>query len=549
MRLPAAGILWHDTHYLPIPAREHVLRLTFVCFLLLLAGPFAIAQSGLLDPSFDLDGIRRDPFGSQNDDANIVKVLPDNSVIVAGEAHIATTGEIILKKFKIDGSPDSSFGANGQIIHDLGVGSDQLALAMAIQTDGNILVAGTTDSITLVQKGLVLRLQPDGSRDVTFGNNGAVIIGDTSGSNSTTLARSIAVNNNNGKIIVACSSVGRLVLCQLNADGTRDVTFGYQGIIRLPVVNYNAYYPVGIAYQSDGKIITAGDYLENGSYDRIYLRRFEPTGVTDSSFGISGMVVTNFVPGFHDAPLSFRIQRDDKTIIAGETYDSTGSQYSVVRYNMNGSLDSTFGQNGHVSYRDSALQSQATDIAIQPDDKYVIAGRMTRRMARQYKVSLLRLNVNGQLDNTFGSAGEIIQNIDSLDFQVISSVDIAPDGKIVVCGTTGNYNGVTSAFTARYLSGLHVGISDLRSTASAVLIYPNPIHQTETLIYTLSSDERVSLNLYTTEGRLVQEFMSGQARTAGEQVETLAFSTSLPSGTYVLRLTTGQGACSIRVTK
>src|ERR1051325_6151623 len=185
-------------------------------------------------------------------------------------------------------------------------------------------------------------------------------------------------------------------------SGDLDTTFGTGGrvFVDFPLESTaNA-----VALQPDGKIIVAGDEGKDVrfNYDEttnFALARHNADGSLDTSFGTGGKVRTGF--GFHSGAMGLVIQADQKLVAAGYISDSAGSNaVALVRYNTDGSLDTSFGTGGVV--RSSTVGDVAYAIALQADQKIVVAGRPQAVVARY--------NTDGSLDTTFGSGGRAIRN-------------------------------------------------------------------------------------------------------------------------------------------
>jgi uncharacterized delta-60 repeat protein len=140
------------------------------------------------------------------------------------------------------------------------------------------------------------------------------------------------------------------------------------------------------------------------------------------------------------------IQSDGKLVAAGYSYNSTPYVYTLARYNTNGSLDTTFGTGGKVTTAIGTVIDKAVALAIQADGKLVAAGYSNN--GTQTVFALVRYNTNGSLDTTFGTGGIVTTAIGTND--VATSLAIQSDGKLVTAGYS--YNGTDYDFTLmRYL--------------------------------------------------------------------------------------------------
>src|SRR5262245_38181584 len=146
-------------------------------------------------------------------------------------------------------------------------------------------------------------------------------------------------------------------------------------------------------------------------------------GDLDVTFGSGGIVITGFGGGY-DFANALALQSDGKIVAAGETRSGLSGprNFALARYNIDGSLDTTFGGGGKVT---TAISGGAASVALQSDGKILAAGGTTTGFA------LVRYNIDGSLDSTFGSGGKVVQTGFS-GFSI--GLVLQPDGKIVVSG-------------------------------------------------------------------------------------------------------------------
>ena len=207
--------------------------------------------------------------------------------------------------------------------------------------------------------------------------------------------------------------------------GALDLTFGAGG----RVVNLNIGEAFGSVLQADGKIVAVGGF--NGD---IIVARYNPGGSFDSSFGTNGLVTTD-LGSDEDQAEGVAIQPDGKIVVAGFTTSATtGADFAVVRYNTDGSLDSTFGTGGIVTTDFDGLDDKAADVALQQDGKIVVAGTATIA-ANSTAIAVARYNTDGTLDSTFGTGGKVTTQIGQFD--LATREVIQPDQKILVAGANG----------------------------------------------------------------------------------------------------------------
>ncbi|MBL7912359.1 MAG: T9SS type A sorting domain-containing protein [Bacteroidia bacterium] len=284
----------------------------------------------------------------------------------------------------------------------------------------------------------LVKAQP-GSLDLSFNGNGKFISGSIGNSESVAL-------QSNGKIILGgslFSSSWAFGVKRCNTNGTIDNTFGINGSTVIDI-NPNLDFGRAIAIQTDDKIVIAGQ-SDNGSNDDVTVVRLNSNGTIDNTFGTNGIVTTT-ISSFSEKASAIAIQPDGKIVVGGSANTGTSSDFIIIRYNTNGTLDNTFGVNGIV-LTDIGLASddQIKTIDLQSDGKIVAGGIYN---ASGYDFCLVRYNTNGTIDNTFGNAGKVITAITS-GVDEIESIDVQSDGKIVVVGNS-NITANTDFVLVRY---------------------------------------------------------------------------------------------------
>ncbi|MGW9025834.1 calcium-binding protein [Streptomyces sp. NPDC055722] len=332
-----------------------------------------------------------------------------------------------------DGSPDTSFGTGGEVLTDF-QGGDNEAQGVAVQPDHKIVVVGRTERFDEPHVGCcwftVARYTANGVLDPTFGGSGFVIPGLAGGAED---GWAVAVQPD-GKIVAAGTAGGSFAVVRYTADGHLDTTFGGgDGKVLTPLPGG----PGGLtgqdmALQSDGKIVVAG-YAGETSFD-FAVARYNADGSLDTTFDGDGVVTTDL--GGYNFGRTVAVQSTGKIIVSG----GTGDDFTLVRYNTNGSLDSGFGTGGVVT-TDFGVASAVNVLMLQPDDRIVAAGS-----AGGGDFALARYNADGTPDTGFGSGGRT--TTDFGDSDRVYGLARQTDGKILAFGTSGNDRAL-----ARYLDG------------------------------------------------------------------------------------------------
>src|SRR5262245_59204264 len=403
-------------------------NLLLLALTLILAPKFSSAQTaGTLDPTFGTGGRATVFFGGDGlngDDAYSIAVQTDGKLVVAGiTTNLDDTTDFGLARFNSNGTLDSTFGTGGKVKTNFG--NFDGVRALAIQPGGKIVVAGYS-LVNFSPDFALARYNSNGTLDTTFGVGGKVIT-DLGGPAQ---ALSVAVQSD-GRIVAAgfahlLNGDFDFALTRYNSNGTLDATFGTGGkkttAFGVPSVAQGN----GVRIQGDGKIVVAGLTLVN-NVANFALARYNSNGTLDTTFGTGGKTVTDF--GADDRAFSVALQADGKIVAAG----MTGANFALARYNINGTLDGTFGTGGKVITDIAGMNDIALGVAVRSDGKIVAAGRAF--VSGRPAFGVAPYNTNGTLDTAFGTGGKATTSFaGSLGDQAFS-VAIQSDGKTVVAGS------------------------------------------------------------------------------------------------------------------
>ena len=392
-------------------------RVQLRCFTLLLAcisvsiAPRAIAQAGQLDPTFGKNGIVTTDFGDEfylTDTATIAAAAlqGDGKIVVVGGAPTPTDfSALTLARYNSDGTLDQSFGTAG-LVTDKNIG---VLSSIALQVDGKIVVAGSpTIDLTLV------RYNSNGTLDTSFGSagvvsfeciycglsvtsalaiqsDGKILVADGSlfrftstGQIDTTFGvagvAKVAGNTptsikvlTGGRILVASGAVNSGYVTRYASNGTLDTTFAIHG--QLPTPGGSQMVTLG-----NGEFLIVGSLTSNlsGPTNGFAVSRYQGMGVVDSKFATHGGVVTP-VPGYSTiSPTGLGVESSGDIVVFGTaTATFSNNVFALARYTSNGQLDSSFGNAGVVTTSFAPAFPNATAMLIQSDDKIVVFGYST----------------------------------------------------------------------------------------------------------------------------------------------------------------------------
>jgi uncharacterized delta-60 repeat protein len=420
--------------------------------LVIASSTLALAQAGSLDMSFGTGGIFTTNFTGLDVTTDSAMAIQSDGKIVLGGTIPMGDGQIgALLRLNTDGTLDSSFGSGGIVTSNFGVTDGAAATAIAIQPNGQIVVAAVGD---FVLQGSVGRFNSDGTLDTTFGNSGFALSQSlTSGAGSL----SVMALQADGKILVT----GGGLIGRYTSAGQLDTSFGTNGIAAL-----NAAIATAIALQSDGKIlITTGvgappqltqapNFPSPGAGA---IARYNTNGTLDTGFAISGQAACVA------SAAGIALQSNGKIVVAGTitsallttvnggtTAASNQTGFGVVRYNPNGSVDTTFnpgqgiGSGGGVitGFGNSFPFGAPFALAIQSNGEIVVAGEAGNGNPQGINLTsssfaLARYTTTGHLDTSFGTNGTVVTTLSQAPISFVSALVLQIDGKIVAAGNTG----------------------------------------------------------------------------------------------------------------
>lgn len=385
----------------------------FSCLTLFCLSPLAIGQAGHLDSGFGngQPGIFSFSQSSANGSSNVataVALQSDGKIVVAGQIGNRSG----LLRLTTNGQLDTTFGTGGVVISRIGGDINQIFISLALQSDGKILVTASG----CPPRDELARFNADGSLDTSFGSSGIASLS----------FRVFAVTvQQDGKILVTGENYPVVLMARLLGTGQLDTSFGTGG--EAPLIASAS----SIAVQSDGKILVASGGISAGS-----LARYNTDGSLDKSFGISGQAATI-------TPLNaVAVQIDGRIVGAGAntsrlSLNGNATGFGLVRFNTNGSIDTTFGARGGVTTGfANAVNTSAGSVRIQTNGDIVTAGS-SGTSGTSISFALARYLSAGKLDSTFGSGGLVTTSFGSNTTAGVASMVLQSDGKIVVAGTAG----------------------------------------------------------------------------------------------------------------
>ena len=359
-------------------------------------------NNGQLDPQFSGDGKTTTSFSELDDISRALAVQTNGKIIVVGSTDNGHDSDFALARYHSNGRLDTSFGNGGKITSSLGTGDDD-AYAVSVVAGGKIIVAGTSDNGNNSDFALI-RYNTDGSLDTSFSNDGKIT---TDFGASEDNANAMRVQTD-GKILVSGTSHGlggiRFALARYNSDGSLDTSFNDTGKLTTSLAPFDdrAY---ALSLQEDGKILVAGESW-NGSNNNFAVVRYLSNGQLDDSFANHGKLITALNPSY-DSARAMQLQSDGKIVVAGFSTAANHSQILLIRYNSDGSLDTSFGNNGKTSAEWNDFDTYGYALSLQTDGKILVAGTSNTDNQEQI-ISVARFNTDGSLDRFFTTPNSTI---------------------------------------------------------------------------------------------------------------------------------------------
>jgi uncharacterized delta-60 repeat protein len=320
------------------------------------------------------------------------------------------------------GALDPTFGSGGIVTTALTKTSDK-AYGLLLQPNGNLIAYGDAQNSKSADQFGLARYTPAGKLDTAFGSGGIVITTSTAGD----FVERAALQPD-GKIVAAGFSK---YLVRYNSNGSLDPTFGSGGIVTYPS-NW-AGMSLALLIQPNGDIVVGGRANISGQAVGALLR-YTPSGALEPTFGSGGELLIPAPPGV-TVNIGALALANGAIMVGGEDYSSPYSQpqpWSLRRYTLSGSLDTSFGTGGVVeTVVSSSGPAQIYKLLVQPDGRIVAVGQ-AHNSANQSVWGLARYNADGGLDSSFGTGGIVTSSISGDDYA--TSAALQSNGQIVVTG-------------------------------------------------------------------------------------------------------------------
>ncbi|MFZ1688132.1 MAG: delta-60 repeat domain-containing protein [Flavobacteriales bacterium] len=478
------------------------------------------------DPTFGTGGLVDIPLGPDYDGATAVALQTDGRIVVAGSINVgAQAWDFLVARYNADGTLDPGFGTGGFTTYN--VTQQDRARGVAIQADGKIVVVGTSTSGQADK--VIMRFTPDGILDPTF-SGGAIIIDDSFASDQ---LNAVAVQPDQKIVAVGQGfngSKNTFYIARFNTDGTFDASFS-GGQIEHTISGDNCR-AIAVAIMDDGRIVSVGTSFTDATtgYDAA-AARYMADGTLDTTFDGDGVVSVPWSNDFDDG-FAVCVQPDDKVLVGGAQGQATpNTTVAVTRLLDTGTPDGTFGVNGTVRPYSGIPPTACHALALDAAGNILVGGTIAANANESQSYLCRLLPADGAFDPAFGASGELVQGAVFVQ-EESNGLALQPDGRIVLAGSVGTGTDINVRLI-RYLNAPASGVEETHGTlfhllevdATGVRMMP-------------PGGGAMNYDLLDASGRSVQQ---GSLITTEDVPTRIAFDQWMSAGEYVVVLITDRG--------
>lgn len=481
-----------------------------------------------LDPSFGIDGVVLSDFGWQENWRDVVVQPSDQFILAAGTALTpAFAGQLTVARYTPEGYSDPAFNAGaaeGPGFYTITSFTESYAEQILLNSDGKIIIVGSVANPNYIFSMFILQLNADGTPDNAFGTNGQVVLELGEGSE---YAHS-AARQTDGKIVISgvkedVNLYNAPLVVRVNENGTLDSTFGTDGLAMLEAEFFDNELNATVILP-DGNIAVAGHFdrglnAGGGTDFDILLFQLTPDGMLNAAFGDGG--ITLVAPSGLNIDDAFGLARDNegRLLVCGwRTLGDFSTDWVLLRFLPDGSLDASFSADGWLSV-DNGPVDQAIDVLVLSDNSLMVGGLQLGNMDIEFMIA--RVLESGTLDVSFNGTG-VSSVLVGQGMNDVSAFDIQADGEIVLAGRAMN-NGNNDFALARFGTGIPDFVSVFDSPME-LLVYPVPVNSGGVLCVKTPQMETSTYRITDSAGRVV---FSGYSYTNFFEINTSLFSSGI----------------------
>jgi uncharacterized delta-60 repeat protein len=474
-----------------------------------------ISQS--IDSTFGNNGIEQINFGFYPSYFSDMELQDDGKIIMVSYNSQVIDPLMITRRLP-NGNADNTFGDNGQVRTTFGY---QYCDTYEIEqlSDGGILIAGMADG-----KSAMLKLTENGSIDSTFGTNGRVIysFGPSVGSR----IRSLEIDQNN-RIIAVGEAYNYdnlsfdMAAIRFNSNGSVDSSFGISGNIKIDMQGRNDLGSCS-ALLPDGKILFAGNAMNNDGNTNFAMMRLSSDGTLDLSFGNAGKVILTINSGYNETFENLHILEDQSILTVG----TSAGDFAVLKFDASGNNIQAFGNQGYTTIDFDDYQDNGFEILIDEENRILLGGYGSDvAVGGLFHAAMVRLTPDGQMDASFGTNGKWINTLGQTGSEIYSMKWLS-DGKLQIAGANIPLNqSDVQPFLARIIVDNPTGIVVENHPINS--LFPNPASD---VIYLTNTKIAEPFEIFDITGKCI---LKGTIENSKIKVD------SLSNGTYFLYRNSG----------
>ena len=482
------------------------------------------SQSGTLDPSFGTGGKVITSINSGADKAYAVALQSDGKIIVAGMTTSATTGkDFACVRYNANGSLDTTFGTSGIVTNDLQTGSDDVVYSVALQADGKIILAGYSDDGSN-KNAAIIKLNSDGTLDTSFGTSGKVFTDFIT--NRADEIKTLKIHALTGNIIVGgtsslTSTNSQAIIARYTSAGVLDTSFNTTGKLLLSSASGSGtYYNIieDLQVKSNGKISAIGWVNQQGLQWSANYYGCRVNSNGTMDTSFSGDGLIVTNGGFNADDKAFSMILNSDDSILY----SGGGYLTTLEYDyflgLYNASGSTAVGKAFFDYG-SSVKDIAYGMGIDSTGKIVLTGSNVTSITSS-TFGIARVNADYTVDSTFGTAGKVTTTFGTNTTNEAFDMTIQTDDKIIAVGYTGNDFAI-ARYNGNTLSNNEFAIN------RQIALYPNPVTN-QLNIELLNNQSNINnYKIFDINGRLI---LNGKLSNGLNQINV----ENLSKGLYIL---------------
>lgn len=465
---------------------------TVTTFLVCLTAHLLFSQNYFLDPTFGTNGVLSINVAAGSADLAKCGAKDQNgNYYIAGYAYASPATEFGISKILASGQPDPAFGTNGSTSFGFSTYTLEIINSIAVQPDGKIVFAGELYQSSTKLDAIVGRLLPNGTLDPSFNSTGYYIY---NGTNMYDSYQSVAIQND-GKIVVSgyqeyAQYHANAIVCRFNTDGSFDNSFANNGKYLSPLETQS----LTVKLDNGGNIIFSGIEGSTSNY-RYLMARLSPNGTLDTSFGNNGLFNTSPCVT-SNAITDFAVLPSGDFLCIGISLNGNPALVEdttfLMHVNSNGTLNTSYYNQGYLKIYKTGYDMELISLRVRNDGSCLIAGTTTASATADRGAVFCEVSPAGVLNTAIGVNGFVIYDPTS-GYQNFEA--IYEEGNSVVC--LGWQNGPSDAdyIITKYAYGT---LNTTDFGANTFELYPNP---TEDVLFIKGSKNASTVRIYSLEGK------------------------------------------------